>query len=61
MVLMPLGALVSNIYGYQYGKKEKTKTYLGTYFGYLWLAFTIALIITLAFMKVHGLKALISF
>jgi hypothetical protein len=55
-VLMPLGAIVSIIYGIRQKKKENVKTYIDTYLTYLWIAFIIALVMTLAFMPLHGVK-----
>lgn len=55
-VLMPLGGIVSAIYGYRKGKSESVKTYIDIYLGYLWGGFIIAMLITLAFMPVHGIK-----
>ncbi|MES2681230.1 MAG: hypothetical protein V4635_15150 [Bacteroidota bacterium] len=56
-VLMPLGGVVSMIYGYRHSKKEKVKTYMDIYLGYSWAAFIIALFITILFISVHGMKA----
>jgi hypothetical protein len=56
-MLMPLGGLFSAIYGYRQNKKETVKTHVGIYLSYSWSAFIIALIITLVFMNVHGIKA----
>jgi hypothetical protein len=55
-VMMPLGAIVSVIYGYRMEKVQRVKTYIDTYLAYLWGAFIIAMLITLAFMPVHGMK-----
>lgn len=55
-ILMPLGGIVSAIYGYRQGKKNTVKTYIDTYLGYLWGGFGIVLLITLGFMPVHGIK-----
>ena len=54
---MPLGGIFSGIYGYTQGKKEKVKTHLDTYLGYLWGAFIISLFITLFLGQVYGIKA----
>ncbi len=54
--LMPLGGIFSAIYGIKQSKKEKVKTYIDTYLGYLWGAFGIALVATLVFMPTHGIK-----
>lgn len=56
IIFMPLGGIFSAIYGYKMGKREKVKTYVDTYLGYLWGAFGITLFLTLLFMPVHGVK-----
>lgn len=57
-ILLPLGAIVSLIYGYtQTKKKDGARTYIDIYLGYAWSAFIIAMVITLIFMGVHGLRA----
>jgi len=55
-VLMPLGGLVSAIYGRKQRKKERVRTYVDEYLGYNWMAFLIGLFITLIMMSVHGWK-----
>ena len=55
-VLMPLGGIVSGIYGAMQKKKSTVRTYIDTYLGYLWGAFLIAMVITLAMMPFHGIK-----
>lgn len=55
-VLLPLGAIVSIIYGVRQNKKETVKTYIDSYLAYCWWAFGIALFITLVFMSVHSIK-----
>lgn len=56
IVAMPLGGIVSVIYGSKQRKKAIVKTYIDTYLGYSWTAFGIALLVTLAFMPFHGIK-----
>lgn len=56
LILMPLGGVFSFFYGRAQSKKETVRTYIDTYLGYSWTAFIIALLITLAFMPVHGVK-----
>ena len=56
-ILMPIGGIVSMMYGYKQSKKETVKTYVDTYLGYLWAAFGIGLFMTLIFMQPHGIKA----
>jgi hypothetical protein len=55
-VLMPLGGVVSILYGYKLSKRETVKTYIDVYLSYLWGAFGIGLFITLLFMQIHGIK-----
>ena len=47
-LLMPVGVIVSMIYGAKQSKKEKVKTYVNTYMGYLWGAMGMAMIVVLA-------------
>jgi hypothetical protein len=56
-VLMPLGGIVSIIYGIKQRKKERVKTYVDEYLGYNWMAFLIGLFITLAMMGANGWKS----
>lgn len=46
-LLMPVGGIVSMIYGAKQSKKEKIKTYVGTYMGYLWGAMGMAMLVVL--------------
>jgi len=55
-VLMPLGGIVSAIYGASQKKKNNVKTYIDGYLAYLWGAFIIAMVITLVMMGFHGVK-----
>lgn len=55
--LMPLGGLISIIYGLKQRKKEKVKTHMDGYLGYSWGGFIIALAVTLVFMQANGIKA----
>jgi hypothetical protein len=55
-ILMPLGGIVSAVYGFRQQKKETVKTYIDTYLGYLWGGFGIALVLTLVFGPMHGIK-----
>lgn len=55
-ILMPLGGIISAVYGYKQGKKKKVKTYVGTYLGYLWGAFGIGMVLTLVCMPQYGIK-----
>lgn len=55
-ILMPLGGIVSAIYGYKQRKTAKVKTYVDTYMSYLWGAFGIGLVLTLVSMPQYGIK-----
>jgi hypothetical protein len=55
-VAVPVGVLVSIVYGLRQRKKELHKTYIDTYLGYVWSGFIIAMFITLSFMGVHTMK-----
>ena len=55
-ILMPLGGVISGVYGYKQKKNQNAKTYLHTYMGFLWGSFIIAMCIALAFMPIHGIK-----
>ena len=46
-MLMPAGGIFSGIYGYMQQKKEKVKSYVDQYMGYIWTAFGISLLIVL--------------
>jgi hypothetical protein len=56
IIAMPLGGVVSMIYGMKQKKKNTVKTYIDTYLSYAWVAFGIALVITLIFIGWHGIK-----
>jgi hypothetical protein len=56
-VLMPIGGIVSAVYGYRQGKKKTVKSYVDSYLSYLWGAFGIALVLTLISMPQYGIKA----
>lgn len=46
-LLMPVGGIISMIYGAKQNKKEKIKTYVGTYMSYLWGAMGMAMLVVL--------------
>lgn len=48
--LMPVGAIISGIYGIKQSKKEKVKTFVGEAVWYLWIGLAIAFIL-LAFIN----------
>ncbi len=50
MVLMPLGGIISAIYGFRTAKKQKVKTFADEFLGYLGIAFGVCLFIVLFFM-----------
>ncbi len=54
-ILMPLGGVISGVYGYKHAKKDKVKTHVDVYLSYLWGAFGIGMLITLGFMPWHGI------
>lgn len=56
IIAMPLGGVVSIIYGISQKKKSQVKTYIDVYMGYLWSAFGIAMLATLILMGFHGVK-----
>lgn len=49
-VLMPLGGIISGIYGSRRRKKEKVKTHVADFLGYLVVAFLVGLFTVLFFM-----------
>jgi hypothetical protein len=57
LIFIPMGIVVSIIYGFKQQKKTKVRTYVDSYLGYLWMAFVVALTLTLFFMGVHGFHA----
>jgi hypothetical protein len=50
------GIIVSIVYGYKSEKKRKVKTHIDKILNFVWIAFGIALFITLFFIGVHGMK-----
>ena len=55
-ILMPLGGIISGIYGARQRKKQKAKTYVGEFLRYLVIAFLVCLCITLFFMQQYQLN-----
>jgi hypothetical protein len=53
-ILMPLGGVVSIVYGVRQKKQERVKTYVDEYLGYNWWAFCIGLFLTLGMMSLNG-------
>jgi hypothetical protein len=56
-VLLPLGGIISAIYGMKQNKKAKVKTYVDKYLSFTWGGFIISLLVTLAFGNTHGIKS----
>lgn len=55
MILMPLGAIISFIYGYRQGKKQRFQSYITDIMKYVLIAFLVSLFIVLLFMGELGL------
>ena len=55
-LLMPVGGIVSMIHGAKQSKKEKIKTYVGTYMSYLWGAMGIAMFVVLGMAFKIGIE-----
>ena len=55
-LLMPLGAVVTVIYVIKKRHTEKTKTYTNHFMKYIWIAFTVALFIIIAFSAIPALQ-----
>ncbi len=56
VILMPLGGIVTAVVSARERKRDQTRTYVDSYLGQNWIVFGIALVITLVFMGVHGMK-----
>lgn len=56
MILPPAGAVASIIYGRKQKKEKQVTTHLDAYLNYVWGSFLISLLLTLAFMPLHGVK-----
>ena len=55
MVLMPLGAIISSIYGYRQGKRQSVQSYITDIMKYVLIAFMVSLFMVLLFMNELGL------
>lgn len=55
-LLMPLGGIISGIYGYRQNKNKKVKTYIDELMGYVLIAFLVSLFIVLFLMNKLGLN-----
>lgn len=55
-VLMPVGGIISGVYGSNQSKKEKVKSHIETYLGYLWIGFGIAMVACLCMMPKNGIQ-----
>mgnify|MGYP001553148231 CR=1 FL=1 len=56
-MLMPLGGIVSGIYGYKQGKTQKVRTHIDSYLGFVWGGFIIAMLVTLTFGYATGITS----
>jgi len=56
-MLLPFGGVASAIYGNKKNKSQNVKTHIGSYLFFLWIGFVIAIIITLFFGYIYGIKA----
>lgn len=55
-MVLPLGAIISVIYGAKQKRKEKIKTHVDTYMGYLWIAMGAAMLVVLVMMSRLGFE-----
>ncbi len=55
--LMLLGAVISVVYSRRQGRKEKVRSYIDVYLTYCWVAFGVALALTLVFMGMNGFRS----
>lgn len=55
-VVTVTGIITSIVYGFKSEKKRKVKTHIDRILNFVWIAFGIALFISLFFMGVHGMK-----
>ena len=55
MVLMPLGAILTSVYGYRQGKKQRALSYIDDLMKYVLISFFVSLFMVLAFMNKLGL------
>jgi hypothetical protein len=56
-LLMPIGGIVSMIYGAKQSKKEKIKSYVSTYMSYLWGAMVLAMFVIIGMAFKIGIEA----
>jgi hypothetical protein len=54
-VLMPLGGIISMIYGYRQGRKQKAQSYINELMKYVLISFMVSLFFVLFFMNKLGL------
>lgn len=57
-MLMPLGGIITAIYAFRQGKKDRTKTNVTESLKYTWIAFTVALLIIMFFNSMTFLQVL---
>src|SRR5205085_9771486 len=55
LVLMPLGGIITMIYGYRQDKKQRIRSYVGDLMGYVLIAFIVSLMVVLIFQTKLGL------
>ncbi len=55
MVIMPLGAILTAVYGYRQGKKQRALSYIDDLMKYVMISFFVSLFMVLAFMNKLGL------
>lgn len=57
-MLMPIGGIITAVYSFMKGKKDRTKTNVTESLKYTWIAFTVALLIILFFNSMNYLQVL---
>lgn len=57
-MLMPVGGIITAVYSFMKGKKDRTKTNVTESLKYTWIAFTVALLIILFFNSMNYLQVL---
>jgi hypothetical protein len=55
-LLMPVGAIVTVVYGIRNKKNKLVRTYFDNFFRFLWIGFGLALTVTLVMSGIHGIK-----
>jgi hypothetical protein len=57
-MLMPVGGIITAVYSFKQGKKDRTKTNVTESLKYTWIAFTVALLIIIFFNSMNYLQVL---